>query len=306
MSTKPFIVAFSADTDREKNDEGADPDRVFKKIVEEKPDRYVFGGDGPYSKQGGKKWTELIDKYDLKGIIKIAQGNHDCNEDESKRTEKDIEDWMPDLRKTPEVNEKEKNWTKSKWIHTWQDNNAFFIVMNSSDLDIKFKRNHYNWVLKQLAFAKTLKDQGKVDWIFGIMHKPWYTLKTKHSPETEIRKIYQPLFDELEVDFMLYGHNHDHQVWLPMVSDAKQKFTRLPDGTFDFSAPHGQFHIVNGAGGHEVDKFEEEWKDNQNVFYANDKEFCYTLIKIDGKTCEVVTKNVDDEPKTIFSMKVTK
>ena len=304
MANAPFVVAYSADTDQEKRDD-ADPASVFKMIVSEKPDRYIFGGDGPYEEKG-KKWTELMDKFELKRIIKVCQGNHDWAESEDERTEKDIETWMPSLKITPEVDPAEKNWWKSKWIHSWQDRNAFFIVMNSSDLDIKFKRNHYNWVLKQIEEVKKLKADGKIDWIFGIMHKPWYTLKTKHSPETEIRKIYQPLFDEIGADFMLYGHNHDFQVWLPMISDATQKFTKTEDGSYDFSKPHGQFHIVNGAGGHEINKFKENWKDNKNVLYANDDEFCYTLFKIDGKTCDVITKNVKQKQKTLLSIRVTK
>ncbi len=304
MANTPFVVVFSADTDQGKRDD-ANPDSVFERIVEEKPDRYIFGGDGPYSPEG-KTWTKLIDKYELTPIIKIAQGNHDWEESEKKQTRVDIEDWMPSLKETPEVNPNQKNWWKSKWIHTWQDRNAFFIIMNSSDLDIKFKRNHYNWVLNQIEIAKKLRSEGKVDWIFGIMHKPWYTLKTRISPETEIRRIYQPLFDELGVDFMLYGHNHNFQVWLPMVSDAIQKFTKNQEGSYDFSAPHGQFHIVNGAGGHAFSEFEEDWKDNNNVLYANDSEFCYTLFKIEGKVCDVITKNVNKDQKSLFSMRVIK
>jgi hypothetical protein len=304
MANTPFVVVFSADTDQAKRDD-ANPASVFERIVEERPDRYIFGGDGPYSHEG-KTWTKLIDKYELTPIIKIAQGNHDWEESEKKQTRVDIEDWMPSLKETPEVNPNQKNWWKSKWIHTWQDKNAFFIVMNSSDLDIKFKRNHYNWVLNQIEVANKLRSEGKVDWIFGIMHKPWYTLKTRISPEIEIRRIYQPLFDELGVDFMLYGHNHNFQVWLPMVSDATQKFTKNQDGSYDFSAPHGQFHIVNGAGGHTISEFEEDWKDNNNVIYANDSEFCYTVFKIEGKVCDVITKNVNKKQEILFSMRVIK
>ena len=92
--------------------------------------------------------------------------------------------------------------------------------------------------------------------MFGIMHKPWYTLKTKkgHAPEKAIRQIYQPLFDELGLDFMLYGHNHDfksgNQWYLMPPTSYKviRRNVRLPSLT-------GQFHIVNGAGGHEINQF---------------------------------------------------
>ncbi|MGI0034030.1 MAG: metallophosphoesterase [Nitrososphaeraceae archaeon] len=308
MANTPFVVVYSADSDHSERDD-ANPDSVFKKIVKEKPDRYIFGGDGPYAKEG-KTWTKLINEYGLKPIIKLAQGNHDCDESESEQTEKDIEAGFPELEltKTPEVDtsEEAEEWEKTKWIYSWQDRNAFFIVMNTQDNDIVFKRNQYNWVVKQLEFVKDLKAQGTVDWIFAIVHKPWYTLKTKsgHWPLTEMRRIFQPLFDEAEVDFVLSGHNHNFQAWLPMIHEATPKFTKNSDGTYDFSKPHGQFYIVNGAGGHEINKFKEEWKKNKKVIFADRSDFCYTVFKIDGKNCDVLTK--DTEGNILFSIKVTK
>ena len=52
-----------------------------------------------------------------------------------------------------------------------------------------------------------------------------------------------------------------------MISNATSKFYKLDDKTFDFSRPHGQFHIVDGAGGHEINEIEEDWKDNKRKVY---------------------------------------
>lgn len=306
MANTPFVMVFSADSDQSKR-EDANPDSVFERIVKEEPHRYIFGGDGPYAGEG-KTWTKLIDKHGLTPIIKLAQGNHDCDDSEKPQTEKDIEAKFPDLTKTPEVDpsEEAEEWEKTKWIDSWQDRNAFFIVMNTQDNDIGFKRNQYNWVVKQLKEVKDRKAKGEVDWIFAIMHKPWYTLKTKsgHGPLTEMRRIFQPLFDEAGVDFVLSGHNHNFQAWLPMIHEATPKFTKS-DGTYDFSKPHGQFYFVNGAGGHEITKFKEKWKKNKKVIFADDIEFCYTLFKIDGKSCDVLTKGTEGKDP-LFSIKVTK
>ncbi len=307
MANRPFVVVYSADSDRSKSNK-ANPDSVFKIIVEEKPDRYIFGGDGPYAHEG-KTWTKLIDKCGLKPIIKLSEGNHDCEESEDEQTEKDIESWMSpliDLTITPEVDPNEEEWEKPKWMHSWQDSNAYFIVMNTQDNDIVFKRNQYNWVVKQLEDVKKLKAEGKVDWTFVIFHKPIYTLKTKsgHQPLIEVRRIFQPLFDDAGVDFVLSGHNHNFQPWVPMIYDATPKFTKNADGSYDFSKPHGQFYFVNGAGGHEINKFKEKWKKNKKVIFADETEFCYTLFKIDGKSCDVITKDTGGNP--LFSIKVTK
>jgi len=42
MAIEPFVVVYSADSDQSKR-EDADPDRVFERIVKEKPHRYIFG-----------------------------------------------------------------------------------------------------------------------------------------------------------------------------------------------------------------------------------------------------------------------
>jgi Predicted phosphohydrolases len=303
MAGNPFVVVFSADSDVSNK-----ADSVFEEIVKEEPHRYIFGGDGPYAKEG-KTWTKLIDKHGLKPIIKLSEGNHDCEDSEDEQTEKDIESWMKplmDLTKTPEVNsEHEDDWVSPKWIHSWQDRNAFFIVMNTEDNDIAYKRNQYNWVVKLLKKVKDLKAEGKVDWTFVILHKPIYTLKTKkgHDALLKVRDIYQPLFDKSGIDFVLSGHNHNSQLWVPMVYDATPKSTNS-DGTYDFSEPHGQFYFVNGAGGHEINNFKEKVNKNKKVLFANEEEYCYTLFRIDGKRCEVLTKSKPD--KILFSIKVTK
>ena len=97
MANEPFVMVFSADSDQSKRKD-ADPERVFERIVKEKPHRYVFGGDGPYEVEG-KTWIKLIDKHGLRPIIKLVQGNHDCDESESEQTEKDIEAEFDYLKK---------------------------------------------------------------------------------------------------------------------------------------------------------------------------------------------------------------
>ena len=241
----------------------------------------------------------------------MSEGNHDCKESQDEQTEKDIESWMSpliDLTITPEVNPHDESWEKTKWIYSWQYKKAYFIVMNTEDNDIVFKRNQYNWVVKQLEIVKKLKAEGKVDWTFVIFHKPIYTLKSKagHAPLIEVRRIFQPLFDDAGVDFVLSGHNHNFQMWVPMSYDATPKFTKEPDGTYDFSKPHGQFYIINGAGGHEINKFKEDWKKNDKVIGADDTQFSYTLFYINYlRECDVTTMGADGS-NLGFSIEVDK
>lgn len=273
-----------------------DSDAVLGAISMENADCFIFAGDGPYSTTG-TKWINLIDKHNLKNIIKLTQGNHEHEESESQQTEKDIEEWMPSLKEVPEDGG-DQSWEKTKWIHSWQLGNAFFISMNTQDKDRAFTRNQYNWVKKQLNQAKQLEQEGKIDWIFVVFHKPFYTLKTKHGPEVDTRRIFQPLFDDAQVDICISGHIHCYQVWYPLVFDpaleangSGRKQVELLNGSFDFSKKHGQIYVVNGSGGHEIDALKEDWQNNEKVMYADDQVFGYSLFEISGKKCKILFKN---------------
>jgi Calcineurin-like phosphoesterase len=95
----------------------------------------------------------------------------------------------------------------NNWLSAKQVNNAYFIAMNSQDLDYSYiNRTQYNWVKNEIDKAKDLRNEGKIDWIFIGVHKPQYTLKTKHIPEQKARDIYQPIFDKAQVDIVESGH----------------------------------------------------------------------------------------------------
>ena len=274
------------------NEDGPDADKVLGKIAAEKPTRYLFLGDSSYNDNDADKWIELVEKNGLSEIAIIIQGNHEHAESDAEACETDIENWKPYLKDTPEVNSNEPSWEKTKWISGQQVKNSYVIAMNSQDMDRDFPRNQFNWTDKQLEIAKALKAEGKIDWIVVLVHKPFYTLKTSHSPEKAMRDLFQPLFDKHQVDFVLSGHNHNVQNWLPLATNAKQLFVKK-DGVYDFSQPHGQFYLVSGAGGHEHNAFREDPKNNRNVFVADQDHFAYTVISIKGKIATVLTKDSD-------------
>ena len=294
-----LILAAAGDTE-----DGNEADQIFGKIAAEKVDKYLFLGDSSYDDNDATGWTALLDKNGLKEEIILTQGNHEHAESDAEACETDIENWMPSLKDTPEVDPSQPSWEKTKWISGQQVKNSYIISMNSQDMDRDFKRNQFNFVTKQLDIAKALKDENKIDWIIVLIHKPWYTLKTSHGPETAVRAIYQPLFESYQVDFVLHGHNHNIQSWLPLTTNAQQLFTRLPDGTFDFSKPHGQFFLISGAGGHEHNGFQEDPAGNPNIFFANDSDYGYTMLYITGKNATVQTKNINGT--VIHTFKVTK
>ena len=248
---------------------------TFTNIKIEKPDTFVFLGDASYIDDNGKVWTDLIDSIGLKDIIQVIKGNHEDQEENAEKAGQDMENWMPSLKET-------KNG--AAWLSSKQVKNAYFINMNGQDLDYQFRdKGQYAWVKNELDKDVKLRSEGKIDWIFVSFHQPIYSLKTIHTPEQNARNIYQPLFDAAQVDFVLHGHNHDMQLWFPMSYNGQQLFTKLADGTFDFSKQHGQFYMINGAGGRVLTPFSQDPKANTNVMFANDEDLGYSIFYIKGK-----------------------
>lgn len=266
---------------------------------------YEFVGDGPYSKSG-TKWVSMMKKYfDSEKVkkLRISQGNHEHKESESQQTEDDIEDWIPSLNKSPEA----LDWTSSGQV-----GNVYVISGNTQDMDVEFKREQFNWLKSELEKAKSLRASGAIDWIVYMCHKPFFTLKSSHSPYTAVRFNYKDIFRDAQVDFVLHGHNHNTQLWLPMVpndSDANgegsQLFTRLPDGTFDFTKDHGAAYIVTGHAGHEWNSINDSGSGVQNVqHYRDSGKFGFTQLDFEGKKATV--KSIDSDGRVHFEYKVSR
>ncbi len=300
------------------NDTTADAVKILDAIKKEQNiDQYVFLGDGPYA-SSGKKWVGMMKPFfpDLSKFM-ISQGNHEDEESESEQTQKDIEAWIPSLAKyPPEFDQTDQSWENTTWLNSKQVGDIFIICMNSQDMDIEFKgRNQYNWVLKQLGAAISLRQQGKITWILNAVHKPWFTLKSSHSPYTAVREIYSEQFQKAGVDFNAHGHNHNDQAWVPMVATnvsgnaaGKPLFSVLAADkkTYDFTQPHGWLTIVSGHAGHEHNPFKENATANKNVMWANDKTFSYVVLETDTVTKKANVKFKDVAGKVLFEYNVTR
>lgn len=282
-------------------------------------------GDYPYASRS-TKWCSMMDQYytpELKAKLMLNQGNHEDEESETEASQQDIEKWvndhnskhpqyvMPKLDVTPSAAQGgDSTWEKPTWLTSRQVGNVYVINMNTQDMDVEFKRNQYNWVVSEINKAKQLKAEGKIDWIINTAHKPWFTLKSSHSPYTAVRKIYSDLFKDV-VDFNLHGHNHNTQMWLPMIADdttgngtGTQLFTWADQAqkVFDFTKPHGWLTIVSGHAGHEHNAIKESG--NKNCMWYNDSDYGYTQIDIDGKKAHVMAKDITG--KVLFEYRVTK
>ena len=69
----------------------------------------------------------------LKPIFMISRGNHDTQSSESMQTQRDIEEWLTELKIT--------GGPPDTWISAKQLGNVYIINMDSEDMDVKFKRD---------------------------------------------------------------------------------------------------------------------------------------------------------------------
>jgi hypothetical protein len=72
------------------------------------------------------------------------------------------------------------------------------------------------------------------------LHKPLYTLKGGHRPERKAMDIYQSLFDQFQVDFVLHGHSQDMQRTHPIEYGGLDNDPIITESSLDFRQDHGQ------------------------------------------------------------------
>lgn len=269
---------------------------------------YEFVGDGPYSRSG-TAWVSMMKTYfntpEKVAKLRISQGNHEHPESESQQSEEDIEAWIPSLNNP--TNE------GLDWLNAGKVGNVYVISGNTQDMDIEFKRDQFNWLSAELQKAKQLRASGQIDWIVYMCHKPFFTLKSSHSPYTAVRFLYKEMFRDAQVDFVLHGHNHNTQLWLPMIpndsqanGEGQQLFSLMPDGkTFDFTKDHGQLYIVTGHAGHEWNAINDSGTGVKNVMHYRDSgKFGFTQLDFKGKTANV--KSIDSDGIIHFEYNVSR
>jgi predicted phosphodiesterase len=254
-----------------------DAKRTFQNIVTEQPYINLFLGDSSYQ-YDAICFINIYKSFNgLKEKTIFTRGNHDDKENESDTVKVQLEDYFGI-----------KEWTVTKQI-----DNVYIICMNSQDPDWDLKNmDQYNWVKSKLEDASRLRDtEKKIDWIFVMVHKPLYTLKGGHTPERKARDIYQQLFDQYQVDFVLHGHSHNMQRTLPIKYGGLDQSPIITASGLDFSKDHGQIYIVSGAGGRMLYKFDEG--KNKWTAFANDTCYGYHVFIIRGKQADIYAKSND-------------
>lgn len=261
-----------------------------------------------YVQQHKEQWTP----EEVERLWRVSRGNHDTNSSEDKQTQWILEHYFTRyLRNTLKEQDDDKyidNIRNNLWIEAEVlEDYVYFINMDTEDLDKKFRRAQCEWVLSELDKATTLREQGKIKWIVVMCHKPFFTLKSSHDPELDIRFLYKEAFEKAQVDFVWHGHNHNYQATFPIkpnASDANAEgdleFEYMPDGkTFDFSKKHAPIHDIHGDGGHEwngvSDKNNPKWQ-----FVKDSGKFGFTAAEFDMEIDLVTIRHIDYDGNVVF------
>lgn len=233
--TNPFpspvdlVIGVGGDSDCKK----ATDDGILS-IKEERPDKFIQLGDGSYDDQSQQCYLEKMDKLKDADITEedIAQliGNHDDTEDGSKKKRTEL------FNKYPLLGASKTGWYSVTW------STIRLIVMDTQSSYGSGSVQH-SFVVSELQKAS---QDGQIQFIIVAFHKPMYSGDTSHSGLSDLRTLYQPLFDQYKVDLALSGHFHNYQRTFPIKDNSGSATPTVVDAT---AGPYtkGCIHIIIGT-----------------------------------------------------------
>jgi hypothetical protein len=160
--------------------------------------------------------------------------------------------------------------------------NAHFVVLNDSVADSSvIAGSQATWLRADLAAV----DRSVTPWIIVSHHRSFYTCRSTHSPATNLRTAWQPIFDEFAVDFVVNGHNHVYERSLPirgLLEGEGQLAAAGPNGipTHEAGRPSGTIYLVSGGAGAPLYDVSDECP---TTFVANAVHH-YLLFEFEGTT----------------------
>ncbi|WIV21320.1 S-layer homology domain-containing protein [Paenibacillus polygoni] len=160
------------------------------------------------------------------------------------------------------INEPDGSATETGAYYSFDYSNAHFIVLNSNEDSAEyanFSKEQVEWLKKDAAAAK----KAGARWIIVNIHKGPYTT-SNHATDEDImgangvRNQIAPLMAELDIDFVMQGHDHIYARTKPITSEGKatspEKITETLNGeTIEYSVnPDGSIYMIPATAGPKV------------------------------------------------------
>jgi len=257
FTTAPKKGAFTfidlADTQAKAEDEAVLSSQTIAKALDTVPNAEFVIHNGDIVDNGVKEeqWNWLLghsQKSLLNTTIVPSAGNH---EDENYAF---IDHFNLDVPK--------KSATKTGAYYSYDYSDAHFVVLNSNEDSEKyanFSEDQINWLKKDVKAAKA----NGAKWVIVNIHKGPYTT-SNHATDDDIigpngvRNQVAPLMAELDIDFVLQGHDHIYARTKPIKSDGSasqaEKIKETKKGqTIEYTVnPEGSIYLIPATAGPKV------------------------------------------------------
>ncbi len=141
--------------------------------------------------------------------------------------------------------------TGSPVVRTFTYGNVAFIQLDGNDLSAEISENNgytggqqTNWLIAQLA---TYRNSQTVDFIVVYFHNCLYCTNSTHGSDGGIRNVWQPIFDNWNVDLVINGHVHAYERSQPLFNNAVVQQVASSGSYTNFYTEQGSVTPPSGA-----------------------------------------------------------
>lgn len=167
-----------------------------------------------------EQWFSTMQDVWMNRPLVVAQGNHDTSPNSNFawhfNTDRSFNETSP------------VQTSMEGTVYSFVNGDALFMVINYED----YKKDGYfaalaEWMRTQVNTHKDVK------WRIATFHKNMFTGSRSHQSDSDgksVRENMLPVFDELDIDIALQGHDHIYEVIGPVDNSTKQ----LADGAVEY------------------------------------------------------------------------
>ncbi|MBR3975545.1 MAG: metallophosphoesterase family protein [Clostridia bacterium] len=180
---------------------------------------------------------------------------------------------------------------------------AHIAVLNTNDM-YPMSQAQKNWLINDMKTSDA-------KWKLVFMHRALYSAgKNINKPDTIIlRNTLIPIFDEIDIDFVMAGHDHMYMRTAPVYADARTEVTTVTESyngvstTFALN-PEGAVHVLPSTAGTKRYSVNEDaiapiMDVAEIALSTSDLGGCFATTTIDGDYLIYTAYVVDDETQEI-------
>lgn len=276
-----------------------------------------------------EQWFSTMQDIWMNYPLVVAQGNHDTSSNKNFSWHFNTDNSFNQTSSVPT--------TMEGTVYSFVQGDALFLVINYED----YKKEGYfealaSWMKQQVEAHKDAK------WRIATFHKNMFTGSRSHQSDSDgklVREHMLPVFDELNIDLALQGHDHIYEVIGPVNNSTKQLIegaveeveTVVPGGVREnmsgkqggvFNVNDGTLYFLNNSAGKKkyeprneeamIDAFASHQVDNYwGLFsgkFGQTGEPTFSDVKVTSDTIFISTYTVNDggTPALYDSFKVIK